>query len=532
MADQEEQPLMSKKKSQCCIKRYRLQCINSKNAILVLIWDIAFSLYISATRMILINLLGPSPIFTYTPLLFILLAGLLADGWIGRYRSVMTSFIFGLITWIIVGVSIISTNIPILAFGIVSLLITTALFRANIIPFNIDQLIEASGDELSAIVQWHFFGSTFSCILTASISYSIADEQIGMYWYVSGYKNIYLFAPAGLAFLIVIISHSLFKQWLDITHHSTNPVKLVIKVLNYTRKNKQPTNRSALTFWLEDYPPRLDVGKEKYGRPFLEEEVEDVKTVLRLLPLILCFSCYGSAWDIQWGAAADKNLSGEPLSIIINTSQNDLIEVILSYAAVFVVAILFILLYRFFIYPCFYNYIPSMLKRIGLGLSITLAINVSYMIMVFVSCFIVKSKGCLLNGDYKLPFDYEWQLIPHMFAGISYCLVQLTSLEFILAQTPKSMRGILVGLWYGVSGLMSIVNTSLVLPFLNIKSGPLGCSFYYFLTKSVFSLFLLIVFLILAKRYKLRVRENEIDVYVEVHENFTRYLNGEEKSKR
>ena len=172
-----------------------------------------------------------------------------------------------------------------------------------------------------------------------------------------------------------------------------------------------------------------------------------------------------------------------------------------------------------------------MLKRIGLGLCITLAINVSYMIMVFVSCFIVKSKGCLLNGDFKLPFDYKWQLILHMFAGISYCLVQLTFLEFILAQTPKSMRGILVGLWYGVSGLMSIVNTSLILPFFNIKSGPLGCSFYYFLTKFVFSLFVLMVFMILAKRYKLRVRENEIDVYAEVHEHFTRYLDEEEKCR-
>ena len=531
MADQGGQPLVLKKKLQCCPTRYHLPFVRSKKAILVLIWDIAFSFYTNATRMILINLLGPISVFEFSSSLFIVLAGLLADGWIGRYRSVMASFIFGLITWIIVGVSIISTNIPILAFGIALLLITSALFRANIIPFNIDQLVEASGDELSAIVQWHFLGSTIGFILTGGLCYFLADEQIGMYWYLSGYSNVYLFAPAGLAFLVVIISHSLFKQWLDITHHSTNPVKLVAKVLNYARKNKQPTNRSALTFWLNDYPPRLDVGKEKYGGPFSEEEVEDVKTVLRLISLILCFSCFGSTWDVQWNAAAEMNLSSEPLSITVNTSQNDRLEMILSYGAVFVVAILFILLYYFFIYPCFYNYIPSMLKRIGLGLSITLAINVSYMIIVFVSHFVVKSKGCLLNGDFKLPFDYKWQLILHMFAGISYCLVQLTSLEFILAQTPKSMRGILVGLWYGISGVMSIVHVLLFFLFLKIKSGPLGCSFYYFLTKSVLSLLVLIVFLILAKRYKLRVRENEIDVYVEVHERFTRYLDEEERCR-
>ena len=34
----------------------------------------------------------------------------------------------------------------------------------------------------------------------------------------------------------------------------------------------------------------MDNGKEKFGGPFTEEEVEDVKTVLRLLPLIICLS--------------------------------------------------------------------------------------------------------------------------------------------------------------------------------------------------------------------------------------------------
>ena len=35
-------------------------------------------------------------------------------------------------------------------------------------------------------------------------------------------------------------------------------------------------------YWEEDYPSRLDLGKKKYGGPFSEEEVEDVKIVLRI----------------------------------------------------------------------------------------------------------------------------------------------------------------------------------------------------------------------------------------------------------
>ena len=50
---------------------------------------------------------------------------------------------------------------------------------------------------------------------------------------------------SGLAVSTVIISNILFKKCLDTTTHTTNPVKLITKVLNYARKNKVPQNRST-----------------------------------------------------------------------------------------------------------------------------------------------------------------------------------------------------------------------------------------------------------------------------------------------
>ena len=57
---------------------------------------------------------------------------------------------------------------------------------------------------------------------------------------------------------------------------------VLVKYLVMPEKNKYPRNRSALTYWEEDYPGRLDLDKDNYGGPFSEEHVEDVKTVLRL----------------------------------------------------------------------------------------------------------------------------------------------------------------------------------------------------------------------------------------------------------
>lgn len=39
-------------------------------------------------------------------------------------------------------------------------------------------------------------------------------------------------------------------------------------------------HRSALTYWDDTKPSRLDLGKTKYGGPFSTEEVEDVKTFI------------------------------------------------------------------------------------------------------------------------------------------------------------------------------------------------------------------------------------------------------------
>ncbi len=53
-------------------------------------------------------------------------------------------------------------------------------------------------------------------------------------------------------------------------------------VLRFTTKHKAPLNRSSLTYWEEDIPSRLDLGKSRYGGPFTTEQVEDVKTVLKM----------------------------------------------------------------------------------------------------------------------------------------------------------------------------------------------------------------------------------------------------------
>uniref|UniRef100_A0A1X7SHJ2 Uncharacterized protein n=1 Tax=Amphimedon queenslandica TaxID=400682 RepID=A0A1X7SHJ2_AMPQE len=94
---------------------------------------------------------------------------------------------------------------------------------------------------------------------------------------------------SGVSVFLVLVSRSFFKHKLENISLIKNPIKLIIRVLCYARKHKYPQNHSTLTYWEEEAPSRLDLGRNKYGRPFTEEEVEYVKTVFRMLPLFIGF---------------------------------------------------------------------------------------------------------------------------------------------------------------------------------------------------------------------------------------------------
>ena len=273
----------------------------------------------------------------------------------------------------------------------------------------------------------------------------------------------------------------------------------------YARKHKYPENRSALTYWEEEAPSRLDLGKDKYGGPFTEEEVEDVKTVFRMLPLFIGFVAIGLSNDYYWSAVDSFTL---PTCLAVTDSQFYFCSVILM------------LVYLFFIRVCFYKYIPSMLTRMSVGIFLAFIVTVSKVII-----FVIERYPDI-NKIGKLLF------IPKTILSSCYVLLYPASVKFTVAQSPVHMRGVMVGLWYATScGLGFLISAMLKFPF-NCESQYICTSFYYYITKSVLVLIILIVFVILAKRYKYRVRENEVNIVQIVDDHYQRYMDQEEQYNR
>ena len=436
---------------------------------------------------------------------FFPLLGLLADVWIGRYKAILIGIVLCFISWIIIGIGLIVESYffsevvlwSFISFACTALFCGYSSFTANIIQYNIDQLVGASADELHSVIYWHILSEPLVLFLFYLLQ---------CLFYSSKYFIMITFIASGVSVSLVLVSHSLFKHKLENISVIKNPIKLIVRVLCYARKHKYPENRSALTYWEEEAPSRLDLGKDKYGGPFTEEEVEDVKTVFRMLPLFIGFAVHNLCNDTYWSAVDGFTLL---TCLAVTDSQHLFCSVILM------------LVYLFFIRVCFYKYIPSMLTRMSVGIFLAFIVTVSKVII-----FVIERSHPDINNFSKLLF------IPKTIRSLTFILLYPVSLEFTVAQSPVHMRGVMVGLWYATSwGLGFLINTILKFPF-DCESQYICTSFYYYITKSVLVLIILIVFVILAKRYKYRVRENEVNIVQIVDDHYQRYMEQEEQYNR
>ena len=260
----------------------------------------------------------------------------------------------------------------------------------------------------------------------------------------------------------------------------------------------------------------MDFGKDKFGGPFTEEEVEDVKTILRLVPLVCCISFIA---NVSW------NHTG------IDLSENIVVNYFFAIAMhTWFFPLFLIPLYQLVIFPFFHNCIPSMLKQIGIAITLkTLGIisltateikelaNVPSGLDGYVNC-----TGNLTN-DIIMHVEWYWGIVPMVSYCVGTTLASVLLLEFIIAQAPQKMKGFVIGMSLAISGF----NAALAYSFATYIG-----TLCYRLPLVILPVAFYILFLFLAKHYTLRERNKEINIQAIVEEHYERYIDQEEEYMR
>ena len=466
------------------------------------------------------------------------IAGLIADVYCGRFRTVMFSVCLTWIGYLLCALVLVATLsysnqrlivLPMLLIPYLGL----AGFEANIIQLGGDQLQGSSSESLRSFVRW----LTMAAVFGGASGGAMCDLLFCLFGNLEQTISIYLLTVSiFVVFLLCFSSFCISKYFSEEPTETTNPYRVVWQAINFARKHKYPVLRSAFTYCEESIPSRLDLAKDKYGGPFKNEEVENVKTFLNLLKVLaimaLCFVVLPehTITPLFYQHFVANSTSCSAGNIAMNSKITDFIILGCSCA-----------IYEFLLYPVFGVQMPTILKRFGVGLVLNVISCILLLMLDAIGHHLeASSTPCI----FLLPFNNQNEtsavvyvnygvVVPKTLSLLAMLTIYTSAFQFIMAQAPFSMRGVLIGLFYFFHGVYTVIGYSIVLPFAipfqanSTTRLSVSCGTGYYLSNTVLAAIILVLFVLVARKYKYRQRDDPGDerVYLFVEEYYSRAVN-------
>ena len=437
-------------------------------------------------------------------------SGWLADAKLGNYRVMKYSFVLLFFLCLLSSAFTLVPNITHYVYvvsvlycigGILFLVAALACFVTSL-QLGLDQMPHASSSNITSFIAWFAFCIYAGVWIPFVVDFPIIISEVlcisrSLYWVV----QLYSLLPPLCMSVVLILDFLLAKKWLIIEPKSPQSLKTIYHVLKFAAKHKAPLNRSALTYWEEDVPSRMDLGKSRYGGPFTTEQVEDVKTVLRLLPLCLAL------WLLGCSHAFFHPLNH---ATVYPPDWKHYISRLLdlfTYHHLWC-GMVWTVFYEFVLYPVIRNKLPSILRRIGI-----ISLFITTLSVVFLILELVQNN----YGDKLVAIKYVIIVLNSISTGVLTMLLLSTMLELVCAQAPYNMRGLFGGC------MVLVVFSSLVIG----ENFPLKNTLIIYGVRVGISLLGFILYCLLARWYKRRVRDEDYNAHRVVEEVYDRYLSAQ-----
>ena len=275
---------------------------------------------------------------------------------------------------------------PTIVYTLVSIGVLSCLVTA--LQLGLDQMPDASAANISSFIAWFvcsfFLGLWFAEAVFFIPSFCtrniVALQDLNML--LNSDKTLAQLTTLVPVLYTAVICIFLFicaPKWLIIEPKSSQSIKIIYQVLKFAAKHKAPINRSAFTYWEDDIPSRMDLGKSKYGGPFTTEQVEDVKTVLKFLVVLLPFSivliALGSSIFVYF-LPPSSTISPCTSVLLYSLTYSPWWSIFIANMA-----------YEFGVYPIVRNRLPNVLKRIGIIVLLVLILNSAYFMLYMTDFF-------------------------------------------------------------------------------------------------------------------------------------------------
>ena len=463
----------------------------------------------------------------YAPYFLIPFCGWLSDTKIGRGNAIYLSLWLGWVGTLLqsinyclqynsCGITALIGRYGFSGVAFILLSVSSAFMYTNILPYGIDQMMNVSSVKIRAFIHWFVWDYYFCFISSLLITSFFSDE------YQTG---VLIIAVAGFALFSFSLCLNFHLQHRFEHIPIPNPYKIVFKVLKYSiQNNHNRRQRSAFTYWGKE-PSRIDLAKDRYGGSFTHEEVENVKTILRILAVMIalvpsfttsypfCEGISGITYQFKNGY---NGLQGNA-DVIWFISYSDFL--------------ILIPLFELIILPLFPKLEYFLINPLrGLGLANML------IILSILSVFLIDLIGrapydiaipCFneqANNNQTIQVSYWILLIPSILSGLSIPIAYICTFEFLCSQAPFGMHGMIIGLFWLLRNIFS--GTGLhILQYAHIPSSlVLSCTSWFSIIFGLVGLVGLVVYVLTARWYVKRIRDTDLDLRTEIEQQWEQRL--------
>ena len=460
----------------------------------------------------------------YAPFFLTPFCGWLSDTKIGRGNAIYLSLWLGWIGTLLQSISYClqynscDTTVLIGRYGFsgvayVFLAVSLGFMYANILPYGIDQMMNESSVKIRAFIHW-FVWVYFFC---RRLPYLVFPFQN------------YMLVTTVAGFALFCFSLCLHFHLQHRFEHIPipNPYKIVFKVLKYSiQNNHNRRQRSAFTYWGKE-PSRIDLTKERYGGSFTHEQVENVKTFLRILAVMIAL--------IPFFTVSYSFISGISNLLAQYKHSNTGSEALISYYFVSYFTgegnfLILIPLYELIILPLFPKleyFLINPLRGLGLAnILILLSILSLFLIDLIGRAPYNKKIPCYdvwVPGNPVIQVSYWILLIPSILYGFATPIGYICMIEFLCSQAPFGMHGMVIGLFWFIANIFNVIGLGITdIPI--SSSSVLSCTSWYSIIFGLVGLVGLVVYALTVRWYVKRIRDTDLDLHTEIEQQWEQRL--------
>ncbi|XP_005369707.1 solute carrier family 15 member 3 [Microtus ochrogaster] len=387
--------------------------------------------------------------------------------------------------------------------------------RSNLTSFGADQVMDLGRDATRRFFNWFYWSINLGAVLSLLVV-AFIEQNISFLW---GYSIIV--GLVALAFFIFLFATPVFITKPPTGSQVSSMLKLAFQNCCPWRLSRD--SEGALLLPDQRSHPR---------GPSPQEDMANFQVLVKLLPVMVTLVPY---WMVYFQMQSTYVLQGlhlhipnffrtnSSLALSTENSSYRIPEAWLLLANVVVVLVL-VPVKDHLIDPLLLRckLLPSALQKMALGMFFGFTSIIAAGVLEKERLRYIKDNHTvpqLIGKDlyYAAPLSIWWQIPQYLLIGISEIFASIAGLEFAYSEAPRSMQGAIMGIFFCLSGVGSLLGSGLV-ALLSLPGGWMHCpkdygninnchmDFYFFLLAGIQAV-TAVLFLWIAGHYE-RTRQN------------------------